>query len=514
AHLPMLMMSRYNGYRMAGMEMDATMLGGMVAILFGILLSGYGLMPCLPRRQKERGSNSQMHFDAADGAPLNREHWKVLAVLAVALIVDVLKPATLGFVIPDMMREYEISRLAASMLALVALLGTTVGSITWGRLADAFGRRSSILLAALMFIGTSICGAMPTFGWNLAMCFLMGLSAGGLLPITFTVIAETVPASHRGWLLVALGAIGTSGGYLLAAGSAALLVPEFSWRVLWLLGLPTGLLIVFLGHYIPESPRFLWTAGLESEARAVLSRFVGDQASALRTRPEPAAHEAKPLAGSAVKLLRGSHATITWCLVGCGVAWGLVNFGLLLWLPTNLNDLGISEGVTRSLLAHAALLSVPGTAVAILLYYRWSSVKTLVLFTLLTAATLLVLFWLGVTHTRSTTAMALVTASLLIGSTGVISMLIPYASEIYPVQCRGTGTGLIAASSKLGGVLGAGVGAWGGGGHFFASALAIATLLAIAAMLLARCGVETRGRTLDEIQVTFAATKRMREGAA
>src|SRR3546814_17018785 len=82
---------------------------------------------------------------------------------------------------------------------------TTVGSIVWGRLADVCGRRAGILLSALMFIGTAICGAMPTFEWNLVMCFLMGASAGGMLPIAFTLMAETVPAAHRGWLLVALG---------------------------------------------------------------------------------------------------------------------------------------------------------------------------------------------------------------------------------------------------------------------------------------------------------------------
>src|SRR5690606_41932235 len=114
-----------------------------------------------------------------------------------------------------------------------------------------------ILFSALMCVGTAICGAMPTFEWNLIMCFLMGASAGGLRPITFTLMAEMVPAAHRGWLLVALGGVGTSAGYLLASGSAAILEPLFSWRVLWLLGLPTGLLVIFLNRYIPESPRFL-----------------------------------------------------------------------------------------------------------------------------------------------------------------------------------------------------------------------------------------------------------------
>jgi putative MFS transporter len=200
-------------------------------------------MPRIAQMQKSLLGDSQLQFHVADSVPLNREHWKLAVVLVIALAVDVLKPATLGFVMPGMTTEYEITKQAAGVLALVALTGTTVGSVLWGRMADLFGRRAAILLSALMFIGTAICGAMPAFGWNLAMCFLMGASAGGLLPITFTLMAETVPAAHRGWLLVALGGAGTSAGYLFAAGAAALLVPEFSWRVLWLLGLPTGLVM-------------------------------------------------------------------------------------------------------------------------------------------------------------------------------------------------------------------------------------------------------------------------------
>src|SRR5690606_28014775 len=160
-------------------------------------------------------------------------------------------------------------------LALVALVGTAIGSVVWGRLADVYGRRAAILLSALMFMGTSICGAMPAFEWNLAMCFLMGASAGGLLPITFTLMAEMIPAAQRGWLLVTLGGIGTSAGYLAAAGAATWLEPMFSWRALWLLGLPTGALIIFLNRFIPESPRFLCSVGLEQQARAVLEKFSG-----------------------------------------------------------------------------------------------------------------------------------------------------------------------------------------------------------------------------------------------
>jgi putative MFS transporter len=326
----------------------------------------------------------------------------------------------------------------------------------------------------------------------------MGASAGGLLPIAFTLMAETVPTKHRGWLLVALGGIGTSAGYLLAAGSAALLVPDFSWRSLWLLGLPTGLIIIFLGRYIPESPRFLANAGLHHEAQAVIRRFAGVEAAQAARLGGDATARNEPVAGGIAQLLSGRHAHITWALMVCGVAWGLVNFGFLLWLPTNLGSSGLDAVAASGLLARSALLALPGIGIAIWLYHRWSSIKALLLFIALTAATLLACFGFGLAL-RSNAAMVLSIAVLLASSSGVIAMLIPYATEIYPVHLRGTGSGVIAASSKFGGIVGAGLGTTGVFGHFDASAFLVAAAMAAAALLLARSGIETRGRDLETI---------------
>jgi putative MFS transporter len=497
AHMPMFVHASHMGYQMAGMEMDATMLTGMGLIPFGLLLAAWGMLPRLAGAAGPGGP--PLLFHVADGARLNREHWKLVLVLVLALTVDVQKPATLGFVMPGMTGEYGISKQTAGLLALVALTGTTVGSVLWGRIADRYGRRAAILLSALMFIGTAICGAMPSFEWNLVMCFLMGASAGGLLPIAFTLMAETVPAAHRGWLLVALGGIGTSAGYLLAAGAAAVLEPLFSWRVLWLLGLPTGALIIFLDRYIPESPRFLARVGLGQEARAVLSRFSGvvDEAPAAAA-PEAAAQQATG-AGA-------NRSAITFGLICCGLAWGLVNFGFLLWLPTSLGNMGMDPAAASALLARSALLALPGTLLVIWLYHRWSSVKTLVLFILLTAATLLAFFAVSAAGIRSAPVMITITALLLVSASGVIAMLIPYAAEIYPADQRATGSGVVAASSKAGGILGAAGGVLGIFGNMGLSALLIALPLVLAAGLLLRSGIETRGRGLEQIQESMLGT--------
>lgn len=511
AHMPMFAMGAHTGYRMVGMPMDGAMLGGMAMIPAGLLLAAYGLMPRLAQmRQVLQGDRDNAHFHIADGVPLNREHWKLVLVLVVALTVDVMKPATLGFVLPGVTAEYAIDATTAGWLALVALTGTTVGSVVWGRLADVFGRRAAILLSALMFMGTAICGAMPSFGWNLAMCFLMGASAGGLLPITFTLMAETIPAAHRGWLLVALGGVGTSAGYLAAAGAATLLEPMFSWRALWLLGLPTGGLILFLNRFIPESPRFLSNAGLEDQARAVLVKFSGARLRADAIVRDDAQHPGAPViderhpVGGMRQLLQGRHAALTWGLVVAGVSWGLVSFGFLLWLPLNLVGLGVDAGAASALLARSAVLALPGIGVVIWLYHRWSSIKSLVLFIALTTLALLAFSAMGLAEVRSTTATIIATASLLVSVSGVVAMLIPYAAEIYPVHLRGTGAGVVAAATKFGGILGAGLGVLGLFGELAWSALLIAVPMAVSAVMLARCGIETRGQRLEAIQDALA----------
>ncbi|MFT3790620.1 MAG: hypothetical protein QM741_06000 [Rudaea sp.] len=117
-------------YRLAGMPMDTTMLVGMVLIPLGLALSIYGLMPRLAQmRATLQNPHAHLTFHLADREPLNRAHWTLVIVLIIALAIDVMKPATLGFVIPGMTVEYDISKQTAAKLAFWALLGTTVGPI-------------------------------------------------------------------------------------------------------------------------------------------------------------------------------------------------------------------------------------------------------------------------------------------------------------------------------------------------------------------------------------------------
>ena len=487
AHLPMLAMAAPMHFRLAGMPMDKLMLTGMALVPLGVLLAGYGLMPRLQQmRRTLHPAREPLPFHAADHVPLNREHWKLVGVLTVALAVDVMKPATIGFVMPGLSAEYGISGATAGWLALSALTGTVVGSIVWGRLGDLFGRRATILLSALMFMGTAICGAMPSFGWNLVMCFMMGAAAGGMLPVTYALLAEMMPSKHRGWSLVLIGGLGAVGGYFAASGFSALLQPVFGWRILWLLNLPSGLILVLLGGLIPESAKFLLARGRDSEARAVMARF-GSTAKRLTPLPPlPAGTVGHALTGA--KLI-GKLAALSIA----AVAWGLINFGLLLWLPADLVAKGYSVALSSKLLAESALIAFPTVFVAALMYSRWStkwSLVTMIGVTLLGLVGVLRLELAGVGSP------VLPVALLIVGSNGIIAILLPYTAESFPLRVRGRATGWVAACTKGGGVA--------------AQALSIAALVpamgvtagliivptALALGLCAWFGRETRGRDL------------------
>src|SRR5262249_30076113 len=158
-----------------------------------------------------------------------------------AITIDVMKPTTLSFVTPGMAQEYGLKSAltphghpAAALLPLFGIGGTVIGSWLCGWLGDRSGRRGSITFAGLLFVSTSVSRAMRGLNWNLLRCFLMGIGAGGMLPIAFTLMAETIPARHRGWLMVLIGG-DVAGAYVITSWLAGALTPHYSWRILWLI---------------------------------------------------------------------------------------------------------------------------------------------------------------------------------------------------------------------------------------------------------------------------------------
>jgi MFS transporter, putative metabolite:H+ symporter len=486
AHLPMFAMARSMNYHLAGMPMDGMMLGGMALIVLGTLTAAYGLLPRDVSAQ--RVAAADIIVAAPEDAPLSLAHWGLMAVLVIALVIDVMKPASLGFTVPGMISEYGVPKRTVSLVPFFALAGTVTGSVLWGWIADVYGRKASILLSALMFVGTSICGAMPSPGWNIAMCFMMGAAAGGMLPVTYALLAEMMPNRHRGWSLVLVGGLGAVGGYFAASGMSAILQPIFGWRILWLANLPTGLTLVLLGALIPESAKFLLARGRAREAEAVMRRF-----GARATRPGPAVMAEKRAShGISGLVLYGKLAALSIC----ALSWGLINFGLLLWLPADLVAKGYSVGVSSRLLAESALIAFPTVFIAALLYSRWSTKSALATMIALTLAGLLMVLRLELSGAGTP---VLPVALLIVGTNGIIAIVLPYTAESFPMRVRGRATGWVAACTKAGGLLAQTLTISGVALSMGTSSLIVMVPTAVSLILVAWFGRETRGRDLRDL---------------
>ena len=107
-------------------------------------------------------------------------------------------------------------------------------------------------------------------------------------------------------------------------------------------------------------------------------------------------------------------------------------------------------GALALAIAASALIALPTVFLVAWLYSAWSTKKSVLLSIAVTLVGLAGVLWLALTAGASP---VLPVALLIIGSNGIIAMLLPYAAESFPLRIRGRATGLIAACSKLGGVL-------------------------------------------------------------
>lgn len=493
-HIPMYWMGKDMGFVLADMPMDNGMILGMVLIVAGLGVAAYGLLPKKIGRQLDAG----IAIAPPEDARLGPAHLGLMAALVMALVIDVMKPASLGFIMPGMTAEYGVTKSEAALVPFFALTGTVVGSILWGILSDVYGRKASILLSAVVFVGTSICGAMPSLPWNMFMCFLMGAGAGGMLPVTYALLAETMPSRHRGWALVLVGGLGAVGGYFAASALSALLVPDFSWRILWLVNLPTGLVLILMSGLIPESAKFLLARGRIDEASQVMSRFgtVSRNVSGPEMRNPGPPHDG-PDRGDDPGLWTAGLIGKTAGLSILAVAWGLINFGLLLWLPAELVAKGYSMGVSSRLLAESALIAFPTVFVCAFIYSRWSTKWSLVATIAVTQVGLAGVLLLEIHGSGSP---VLPVALLIIGSNGIIAILLPYAAEIFPLKVRGRATGWIAACSKAGGLIAQGLSIAALVPPLGLAAAAIMVPMLLAFGLIAWFGAETRGLDLRRLE--------------
>ena len=177
-------------------------------------------------------------------------------------------------------KVYQLDKFWLGFTVASALIGTIIGAAAAGRPADAFGRRTTlIVIAVLYFISAVGCGL--AWDWYSLVFFrwLGGLGVGGASVVSPMYIAEISPARLRG-RLVAVTQFNIVLGILLALLSNFVIdkldLGSVDWR--WMFGVAAfpSAAFFFLLFLVPRSPRWLVANNEMDEARWVLSQIGTD----------------------------------------------------------------------------------------------------------------------------------------------------------------------------------------------------------------------------------------------
>ena len=193
--------------------------------------------------------------------------------------LDIMAPAQLY-----LRSEFALNDAQWGFAVSSAVLGCIAGPFLGAWLCDWLGRKSTLIVAAILFgvsaIGSALCKDITTF----YIYRIIGGVGVGLASVASPIyIAEMAPAKFRGrlGLLYQLAiVIGSLGGVVVAYFLAKHLAEHLSWR--WMFAsemIPVMLFGLFL-FFVPRSPRWLAKVNRNEEAMAVLTRINGiDQAT-------------------------------------------------------------------------------------------------------------------------------------------------------------------------------------------------------------------------------------------
>ena len=185
---------------------------------------------------------------------LTKESDRRNALLAASLgwMLDSMDVMLYAMVIPQVQRDLHMSTVSAGLVMSLTLVMAAIGGISFGFVADRFGRTRALSLSILIYtVCTGLCAFVQTVP-QLAVCrMLLGIGMGGEWAAGAALVAETWPQQHRGKTL-ALVQSSWAIGYALAAVLVALIMPHFGWRGVFLAGLLPATLTIWIRRRVRE----------------------------------------------------------------------------------------------------------------------------------------------------------------------------------------------------------------------------------------------------------------------
>ncbi|MFC7882601.1 MFS transporter [Streptomyces sp. NPDC057376] len=368
----------------------------------------------------------------------------MIVVLTGGMFLDGYILGIVGPVSATIATDMHLNAFWEGLVAAGALFGILIGSPLGGWAADKYGRKPLFMIDMALFVIASALQFFVDSPTQLAVVrLLMGVAIGAEYSVGWPLLSEFAPARLRGRLM-ALTLVAWYAGFMVAFLIGFLLNRAgLDWRLI--LGTSTvlalGLFLARLG--LPESPRWLWHAGRQEEARRIAHRYM-EHAEDMADVEQEEAHK-----GSFGTLFSPEYwrATLFVSMFWfCAVA---PYFAIATFADSMLQKYGLSGGLAGGVgLSAVALAAVVLTVLlidrigrrALTVPPQWLCTAILAVIGLWAGApplVVLILFLMFSFFNAMYTTL-----------TGV------YPSEVFPTEIRGIGTGFAAAVSRIGAGLG------------------------------------------------------------
>lgn len=441
-----------------------------------------------------------------DRLPFSKWHRNFFIVCFLGIMFDAADFALFGAALPPIAREFGLGPAQAGFLATIGLIGAFVGALFWGTISDYMGRRTAFNATIGIF---ALFTGLVAASWSIlslsAFRFMSNFGLGGEVPVTSTLASEFSPGRLRGRMTGSIMAAFPL-GLALAAVLSLLIIPNFGWRTLFIVGVVPAVLLLFVRSFVPESVRYLLSKGRVSEAEATVAKIENEalgrnltpaEIQALPKLPTEVAIESKVTITELLAPGRAKRTVLLW-IVSFGFLWA--SNGILFMLPTILLARGIPLTQAIIFMLVQAISAFFGYTACGFLIDRFGRRPVLFLYFFVGAFFHL---WFA-----EASGVWLYFAAAAVGwvNPGVYGAASIYVGELHPTRLRATAVGWFFGIGRIGSFMApavVGLMLANGLGAYVLHTFAFSFFVASIALWMV--GVETKGRALEEInQVKYA----------
>ncbi|MGW2123532.1 sugar porter family MFS transporter [Streptomyces sp. NPDC001758] len=281
--------------------------------------------------------------------------------------------------------RYDVGSAALAQVIAVALIGCAVGAATAGRIADRIGRIRCMRIAAVLFTVSAVGSALPFSLYDLAFWRVVGGFAIGMASVIGPAyIAEVAPPAYRGRLgsfqqaAIVIGIAVSqlvNWGILNAAGGdqRGEIMGLEAWQVMLGVMVVPAVVYGLLSFAIPESPRYLISAGRQEHARKILEEVEGKEIDLDARVAEIESAMRRDEKSSFKDLLGGSFffKPIVWIGIGLSVFQQFVGINVAFYYSATLwQSVGVDPTASFFYSFTTSIINIVGTVIAMIFVDR------------------------------------------------------------------------------------------------------------------------------------------------